>query len=103
MSITLPPLPPSYCQAPTTHADSFGTHLVPMYTFSAAQLRARDIEVAKCVLEAAARVCDETAVDATSEERMKFLTAQGKASYEGMWAGAINCACGIRALEVSHD
>lgn len=66
-------------------------------------LRARDIEVARCVLEAAAKMCDAVAADATSEKRMKFLTAQGKAIYEGMYGGAINYAGGIRALEVTHD
>lgn len=71
--------------------------------FTADQLRARDLEVARLVLEAAALVCDEVAVDATSEKRMKFLTVQGKAVYEGMYGGAINCAGGIRALEISHD
>ena len=73
----------------------------PTYTID--QLRARDIEVARCVLEAAAKMCDAVAVDATSEKRMKFLTVQGKAIYEGMYGGAINCAGGIRALEVTHD
>ena len=66
-------------------------------------LRARDIEVARCVLEAAAKVCDAVAEDATSEKRMKFLSMQGKAVYEGMYGGAINCAGGIRNLEISHD
>lgn len=78
-------------------------HLNFQWPYLPHQLRARDIEVAKAVLEAAARVCDEVAVDATSEKRMKFLTVQGKAVYEGMYGGAINCAGGIRALEISHD
>ena len=84
--ITLPPIPP-----------------IAEWPLFPDALRARDLEVARVVLEAAAKVCDETAVDATSEKRMKFLTVQGKAIYEGMYGGAINCACGIRALEVSHD
>ena len=66
-------------------------------------LRARDIEVAKLVLEAAAKLCDAVAVDATSEKRTKFLSMQGKAVYEGMYGGAINCAGGIRNLEISYD
>ena len=96
-TIKLPPLP----KHTMLGLDQYGSP--SKYGWSANQLRARDIEVAKCVLEAAARVCDETAVDATSEERMKFLTAQGVAIYEGMYGGAIKCAGGIRALEVSHD
>ena len=71
--------------------------------YSEAFVLARDLEVARCVLEAAAKFCDATAIDATSEERRKFLTANGVAIYEGMYGGAINCAAGIRALEVTHD
>ena len=92
--IKLPPLPKLL-----PRADGW-TYL---NAYTEVQLRARDLEVARVVLEAAASVCDATAVDATSEKRMKFLTVQGKAIYEGMYGGAINCACGIRALEVSHD
>jgi len=56
-------------------------------------------------LEAAAKFCDVVAVDvdATREERRKFLTSNGVAIYEGMYGGAINCAAGIRALVVSHE
>ena len=93
MNIKLPKLP----EPDFTFSDGEGS------CYYAETLRARDLEVARVVLEAAASVCDATAVDATSEKRMKFLTVQGKAIYEGMYGGAINCACGIRALEVSHD
>lgn len=81
-----------------------GKQLSPeaMSFYTEEALRARDIEVAKLVLEAAAKVCDEVAVNATSEKRMKFLTVQGQAVYEGMYGGAINCAGGIRALEVGY-
>ena len=78
-------------------------HLNAQWPYLPHQLRARDIEVARVVLEAAAKVCDAVAVDATSDERRKFLTPQGAAVYEGMYGGAINCAGGIRNLEISHD
>ena len=84
MSITLPKLP------------KFPLHMRET-------LRARDLEVAKCVLEAAAKVCDAVAVDATSTRRIQFLTAHGAAVYEGMYGGAIGCAGGIRNLKVSYD
>jgi hypothetical protein len=66
------------------------------------ELRARDLEVARVVLEGAAKACDAVAIDATSEKRMKFLSVQGQAIYEGMYGGAINCAAGVRNLEIKH-
>ncbi len=60
-------------------------------------------EAARAALEAAAKVCDSAAIDATSEKRMKFLTVQGQAVYEGMYGGAINCAGGIRALRIEGE
>ena len=64
--------------------------------YTADQMHAYYDAAYRAGLEAAALVCDEVAVDAT-------LTVQGKAFYEGMYGGAINCAGGIRALEISHD
>jgi hypothetical protein len=66
-------------------------------------IRARDLEIAKAVLEAAAKACDAVAIDATSEKRRKFLSVQGQAIYEGMYGGAINCADTIRNLEFRHE
>lgn len=87
MSITLPPLPGDW------ECGRF---------FDPEELRARDLEVAKVVLEAAAKVCDAVAEDADSAKRKPLLTANGVLLYEGQWGGASNCGSGIRALEVSH-
>ena len=78
-------------------------HLNAQWPYLPHQLRARDIEVARVVLEAAALVCDVKAEDAASEKRTFFTTAIGTALYEGMWGGAANCAAAIRNLEISHD
>ena len=55
MSITLPKLP-----QPTPIKTAFGGTVL---AYGADQLRARDIEVAKCVLEGAARVLDGECLD----------------------------------------
>ena len=78
-------------------------HLNFQWPYLPHQLRARDIEVAKAVLEAAAKVCDEVGEDADSARRKAFLTPGGSLLYEGQWGGAVNCAVSIRALEISHD
>ena len=78
-------------------------HLNAQWPYLPHQLRARDLEVARCVLEAAEKVCDAEAVNADSEQRKAFLTLHGVAIYEGMRGGAINCAAAIRNLKVSHD
>ena len=57
------------------------------------RVRARDIEVARVVLEAAAEVCDAEAT----------LTPAGTALYEGVWGGATNCAAAIRAIKIEGE
>jgi hypothetical protein len=86
--IKLPPLP---------------DHLNAQWPYLPSQLRARDIEVARAALEAAAKVCDAEATDAASDGRIQFLTPTGNALYEGMYGGAINCAAAIRALRIEGE
>ena len=57
------------------------------------QLRARDIEVARVVLEAAAKVCE-----ATYQEHKN-----GRFVALPQFDGGKDCADAIRNLEVSHD
>ena len=78
-------------------------HLNAQWPYLPHQLRARDIEVARVVLEAVAKVCDAEAADAASDKRIQFLTRPGSDFYEGMHGGATNCSAAIRNLEVSHD
>ena len=53
-------------------------------------------------LEEAANMCDEEARDATSAKRKRFLSDNGKAVYNGVFAGATNCAVAIRALALGE-
>jgi hypothetical protein len=78
-------------------------HLNAQWPYLPHQLRARDIEVARAVLEAAAQVCDAEAEDAASERRKMFLRPAGTALYEGMYGGAINCAAIIRAIKIEGE
>ena len=80
MSITLPPLP-----QPTLIADTPSGHTA---AYSPAQLRARDLEVAKCVLEAAAKAC--IAHDLIVIPNVYEIAAIRK------------CAKAIRELEIKH-
>ena len=86
--IKLPPLP---------------DHLNAQWPYLPHQLRARDIEVARAVLEAAAQVCDAEATDAASERRKPLLTPAGITLYEGMYGGATNCAAAIRAMKIEGE
>ena len=78
-------------------------HLNAQWPYLPHQLRARDIEVARVVLEAAAQACDAEATDAASDGRIQFLTPTGYALYEGMHGGATNCAAAIRALKIEGE
>lgn len=78
--IPLPPLPDSF----------WGNPLI-------ADFRARDLEVARAVLEAAAKFCDTTLRDCYAS---KGLSAQIEAI---LFAVCMDSAVGIRALEVGHD
>ena len=65
MSITLPPLPNLHW-----HDDEF-------IALTCAELRDRDLEVAKCVLEAAAKVCRRYAhVPGLAAEKIESLGVQ---------------------------
>ena len=78
-------------------------HLNAQWPYLPSQLRARDIEVARVVLEAAAQACDAEATDAASDERKPFLMLSGLKLYEGMYGGATNCAAAIRALKIEGE
>jgi hypothetical protein len=94
-TITLPPLP----------EPMHGFYATPMY--SPDQLRARDLEVARLVLEAAANACEA----ASTLHRNQY---KGRAPYpnpavkaydpylDGLSDGAGECADTIRNLEVKH-
>ena len=86
--IKLPPLP---------------DHLNAQWPYLPHQLRSRDIEVARVVLEAAAQVCEAEADDAVCKRRKPFLTPAGTTLYEGVWGGATNCASAIRALKIEGE
>ena len=83
--IKLPALP-----QPTPIKTEFGGTVL---AYGADQLRARDIEVARVVLEAAAKV-----LSATYLERQDGVYVE-LPSFDG----GKDCASAIRALEVSHD
>ena len=76
--IKLPPLP---------------DHLNTQWPYLPHQLRARDIEVARCVLEAAAKVCEATYQE---YKNGRFITLP-------QFDGGADCSDAIRALKVSHD
>ena len=83
MSITLPPLP------------QFHTH--GSVALNPEGIRSRDLEVAKCVLEAVAKVCEATYTEA-------HHTGCGYVIERfPQFAGGKDCAQAIRALGVSHD
>lgn len=82
--IILPPLPPTRFP--------HGRH-----NLSAQELRARDLEVVRLVLEAAANLCDEQA-----REAYKCSRSGESAYYDGGCDIANMMASGIRALEVKH-
>jgi hypothetical protein len=86
--IKLPPLP---------------DHLNAQWPYLPSQLRARDIEVARAVLEAAAEVCVAEATDAASDGRKPFLILSGAKLYQGMHDGATLCAAAIRALRIEGE
>ena len=71
-----------------------GKQLSPeaMSFYTAQELRARDIEVARVVLEAAAKVCE--------AEYQEFKN--GRFVYLPQFDGGQDCADAIRALEITH-
>lgn len=84
-TIPLPPLPDPLIQHRATFATIIG--------YTADQLRARDLEVARVVLEAAAKVCEATYQE---HKNGRFVTLP-------QFDGGADCADAIRALEFTHD
>ena len=71
-------------------------HLNFQWPYLPHQLRARDIEVAKCVLEAAALVLSEHQIPVGN-------SAAGEMACEWTYEALKECRDEIRALEISHD
>lgn len=65
----------------------------PLFIDTAEKLRARDIQVARFVLEAAAKVCEQPVDEIQITDTDSHLC----------YMDGIECAEEIRALEISHD
>ena len=89
MSIPLPPLP-------ETHMHDG----VPTHWLSSGFLRARDQEIVRCVLQAAANECRAIELAAWREYKIGRKTS---AHTEGRSDGAGECAAVIKALEFHHE
>ena len=89
MSIPLPPLP-----------DEFMMHPTQGECYTADQLRARDQEIVRTVLEAAANECRAIELAAWREYKIGRKTS---AHTEGRSDGAGECAAVIKALEFHHE
>mgnify|MGYP003423832904 CR=1 FL=1 len=85
MSIPLPPT---------------GIHPAEFVFMSDIQLRARDQEIVRCVLEAAANECRAIELAAWREYKIGRKTS---AHTEGRSDGAGECAAVIKALEFHHE
>ena len=86
MSIPLPPLPtPNYIKA---------------HHMTSEALRARDQEIVRCVLQAAANECRAIELAAWREYKIGRKTS---AHTEGRSDGAGECAAVIKALEFHHE
>ena len=90
MSIPLPPLP-EHLHHP---------ELQKLDAFTREQLRARDQEIVRCVLEAAASECRAIELAAWREYK---IGRQTSAHTEGRSDGAGECAAVIKALEFHHE
>ncbi len=90
MSIPLPPLP-EHLHHP---------ELQKLDAFTREQLRARDQEIVRCVLEAAASECRAIELAAWREYKIGRKTS---AHTEGRSDGAGECAAVIKALEFHHE
>ena len=86
MSIPLPPLP--------------NFHDYDHFCFKAEELRARDQEIVRCVLQAAANECRAIELAAWREYKIGRKTS---AHTEGRSDGAGECAAVIKALEFHHE
>lgn len=90
MSIPLPPLP-EHLHHP---------ELQKLDAFTREQLRARDQEIVRCVLQAAANECRAIELAAWREYKIGRKTS---AHTEGRSDGAGECAAVIKALEFHHE
>ena len=85
MSITLPPM--------MSHPEC---HTYAWTDQEKAAIRARDIEVARVVLEAAAKVLTDHQIPVGN-------SAAGEMACEWTYAALKECRDAIRAMEISHD
>ena len=90
MSIPLPPLPEPATPLP----------MEKKLWYSADQLRVRDQEIVRCVLQAAANECRAIELAAWREYKIGRKTS---AHTEGRSDGAGECAAVIKALEFHHE
>ena len=89
MSIPLPPLPPQDCRYDR----------ITKVGYTPDALRARDQEIVRCVLQAAANECRAIELAAWREYKIGRKTS---AHTEGRSDGAGECAAVIKALEFKH-
>ena len=91
MSIPLPPT---------------GIHPEEFVFMNDAQLRARDQEIVRCVLQAAAKMCHDISATRYGEYKGRKPNPNGLRAYDpyldGMADGASECEDAIRALEFTH-
>lgn len=96
MSIPLPPLP-EHLHHP---------ELQKLDAFTREQLRARDQEIVRCVLQAAAKMCHDISATRYGEYKGRKPNPNGLRAYDpyldGMADGASECEDAIRALEFTH-
>ena len=99
MSIPLPPLPDS-----SGRVRLIGGATESVYTAEA--LRARDQEIVRCVLQAAAKMCHDISATRYGEYKGRKPNPNGLRAYDpyldGMADGASECEDAIRALEFTH-
>ena len=71
------------------------------------QLRARDQEIVRCVLQAAAKMCHDISATRYGEYKGRKPNPNGLRAYDpyldGMADGASECEDAIRALEFHHE
>ena len=96
MSIPLPPLPEHLHHLELQKLDAFTRE----------QLRARDQEIVRCVLQAAAKMCHDISATRYGEYKGRKPNPNGLRAYDpyldGMADGASECEDAIRALEFTH-
>ena len=100
MSIPLPPLP-----RPDAVTEIYTGHGYKD-VWTAATVRARDQEIVRCVLQAAAKMCHDICATRYGEYKGRKPNPNGLRAYDpyldGMADGASECEDAIRALEFTH-